>query len=127
METTEAPSLREAAYRLLREEIVSCRRRPGERLSERRLAESTGFGLAPIRAALARLEHDGLVQVLPRRGYRVTPLTPAGVDDLMEVWAILGPEILRLGIERATPARRRAIAAGFARVERASQIGRAHV
>ena len=49
-------SLGEAAYRRLRADIMSCRIAPGERLTERQLIESTGFGASPIRAALTRLD-----------------------------------------------------------------------
>lgn len=117
---TAVPTQRDHAYALLRGQIVTCEREPGALLSERALAAETGLGLASVRAALARLAADGLVVALPRRGYRVTPLTPRGVEELLEVWSIVGPQLLRLGIARATARERRAIAAGFARVERAA-------
>nr|WP_062395907.1 GntR family transcriptional regulator [Pseudonocardia sp. AL041005-10] len=112
----------EQAYHALRTRIVSCEVTPGTTLSERRLAAETGFGLASIRNALIRLDHEGLVETLPRRGYRVTPLTVRDVDDLMEVWSIVGPELLRLGLTRADPAQRRRIVAGFAQIQRAAHL-----
>lgn len=98
----ETQSLGDAAYRQLRSDIVSCRLAPGQRLTERSLAEGTGFGIAPIRDALTRLDHEGLVRTLPRKGYQVTPLTLKLVDDLFTLWAIVGPEIARLGLRDMT-------------------------
>ena len=112
--STERVSLGEAAYQHLRAEIVSCRLAPGERLTERSLAESTGFGISPIRDALTRLDHDGLVRTLPRKGYQVTPLTLKSVDDLFTLWAIVGPEIARLGVRDASPERRQQAIDAFA-------------
>ncbi len=110
------PSQTEAAYRTLQTEIVACRLAPGERLTERGLAERLGFGLSPIRDALTRLDHDGLIRTLPRKGYQVTPLTPKSVDDLFVVWGIVGPEIARLGVENADADQREDIASAFARL-----------
>jgi DNA-binding GntR family transcriptional regulator len=116
--STERISLGETAYQHLRAEIVSCRLAPGERLTERSLAESTGFGISPIRDALTRLDHDGLVRTLPRKGYQVMPLTLKSVDDLFTLWGIVGPEIARLGVRDANPERRqRAIDAFVALAE----------
>jgi DNA-binding GntR family transcriptional regulator len=105
--SAERVSLGEAAYRQLRADIVSCRLAPGARLTERSLAESTGFGISSIRDALTRLDHDGLVRTLPRKGYQVAPLTLKSVDDLFALWGIVGPEIARLGVRDADPELRR--------------------
>jgi DNA-binding GntR family transcriptional regulator len=111
--STERISLGEAAYRKLRADIVSCRIPPGERLTERSLAESTGYGISPVRDALTRLDHDGLIRTLPRKGYQVTPLTLKSVDDLFALWRIVGPEIARLGVRDATGEQRRRAVAAF--------------
>jgi len=107
--SSEPLSLGDAAYRQLRADIVSCRIVPGQRLTERSLAESTGFGISPIRDALSRLTHEGLVRTLPRKGYQVTPLTLKSVDDLFTLWRIVGPETVRLGVQDATAEQRRHI------------------
>jgi DNA-binding GntR family transcriptional regulator len=96
-------SLSDTAYRLLRERILACELGPGERVTERGAAAALDLGLSPVRDALTRLAQDGLVQVIPRKGYRVTPLTLKSVDDLFHTWALLGPEIARLGVARADP------------------------
>ncbi|WP_051047338.1 GntR family transcriptional regulator [Nocardia asiatica] len=96
--------LGEAAYRHIRDDIVACRLAPGERFTERGLAESTGFGASPIREALTRLDHEGLIQTVPRKGYRVKPLTIKAVDDLFEFWLLIAPDMARQGVIRATDA-----------------------
>lgn len=95
--------LGEAAYQRLREDIITLSLPPGSRLTERRLAAETGFGVSPIREALTRLDHDGLVITMPRKGYQVAPLTIRAVNDLMDCWEIIGPAVARRGIELATP------------------------
>ena len=114
--STERISLGEAAYRKLRADIVSCRLAPGQRLTERSLAQSTGFGVSPIRDALTRLDHEGLVRTLPRKGYQVTPLTLKSVDDLFALWRIVGPEIVRLGVRDADQEQRRRAVAAFSAI-----------
>ncbi|MEV7976802.1 GntR family transcriptional regulator [Streptomyces sp. NPDC086519] len=111
--SSEPVSLGDAAYRQLRADIVSCRLVPGQRLTERSLAETTGFGISPIRDALTRLSHEGLVLTLPRKGYQVTPLTLKTVDDLFTLWRIVGPETARLGVQDATAEQRQQIIAAF--------------
>lgn len=96
-------SLGQAAYRHLRTEISFCRLPPGRRLTEKQLAIDTGFGVAPLREALTRLDQEGLVRTIPRKGYQVTPLTPKSVDDIFDVWSFVGPELVRRGVASATP------------------------
>jgi DNA-binding GntR family transcriptional regulator len=109
-------SLGDAAYQRLWADIVSCRLAPGPRITERSLAESTGFGISPIRDALTRLDHEGLVRTLPRKGYQVTPLTLKSVDDLFSLYAIVSPEVARLGVRDATPEQHRELIEIFSRI-----------
>jgi DNA-binding GntR family transcriptional regulator len=93
----------ETAYRTLRERVLTCQLNPGDWLTERRTAAELGLGLSPVRHALTRLTQDGLIQVIPLKGYRVAPLTVKSVDDLFNVWLLLGPAIARLGVTQASP------------------------
>ncbi len=104
-------SLGEAAYRQIRAHIISCRLAPGQRLTERGLARETGLSVSAVREALTRLDQDGLVRTLPRKGYRVTPLTVKSVDDLFALWRLIGPELARLGIQRATASQKQRLGA----------------
>lgn len=94
--------LAEAAYQHLLADIIACRLQPGERITERSLVKATGYGASPIRDALTRLDHDGLVRTIPRKGYQVAPLTLKVVDDLFTFWQIIGPEVVRRGVTAAT-------------------------
>ncbi|WP_410589397.1 GntR family transcriptional regulator [Amycolatopsis sp. lyj-23] len=106
-------SLNETAYRRLKDDIIACRLAPGQRLTEKQLAADTGFSTAPLRDALTRLDHEGLIRTVPRKGYQVTPLTPKSIDDLFVVWGIVGPELIRLGLRQAGEARLAAARAAF--------------
>lgn len=100
-------SLADVAYNALRDRIVECRLAPGLRVTERQLAADLGIGVTPVRQALARLDSEGLVRTLPRRGYQVTPLTIESVNQLFQVWRILGPSIAELAAQHM-PAQERA-------------------
>jgi DNA-binding GntR family transcriptional regulator len=80
-----AGSLAERVYEALRSEILDTRLPPGEAISEPALAERLGVSKTPVREALRLLVHDGLVLVLPRKGYVVRPV---GFDDVIEVLSL---------------------------------------
>jgi DNA-binding GntR family transcriptional regulator len=96
-------SLADQVYALLRQRIVSLKMPPRMRFTEREISEETGFGAMPVREALDRLSHDGLVETIPRRGYRVAGLTLKSVDDFFTVWSAVSPLIIQLAQERLTP------------------------
>jgi DNA-binding GntR family transcriptional regulator len=86
----EVSSVEDAVYRALRAEIGRLELAPGQRLPLEELAARFQVSLTPVRHALRRLESEGLVVSLPRRGSRVAPLS---LEELEEIQA------LRLGIE----------------------------
>ena len=95
-------SVEDGVYRALRREIGQLERAPGERLPLEELAARFQVSLTPVRHALRRLESEGLVVSVPRRGSRVAPLS---VEELEEIQAIrLGLEtfLAREGAERCT-------------------------
>ena len=71
-----AESLTEQAYRVIEEQIVTLRLKPGDVLSEQFLCVSTKFGRTPIREALHRLSREGLITILPRKGVLVSDINP---------------------------------------------------
>lgn len=96
---------------------------PGRRLRLEELSERFQVSLTPVRHALRRLESEGLVVSLPRRGSRVAPLS---VDELEEIQAIrLGLEtvLARHGAERCTDEALSAMTAARAEMERAFEDG----
>jgi DNA-binding GntR family transcriptional regulator len=72
------------------------------KLDERRLAESLGVSRTPIREALLRLEQEGLVMIVPRRGAFVARKTRKEVLEMIQVWAALESMAARLATERAS-------------------------
>lgn len=72
------------------------------RLDERRLAEELGVSRTPIREALGRLEHEGLVRMIPRRGTFVARKSKKEIIEIIMVWAALESLAARLITERAS-------------------------
>ena len=89
--TTPAPdeagynSLTDHAYQRIEEEIVTLELAPGSVVSEARLSERIGIGRTPIREALQRLAHAGLVMILPRRGILISEINVRSQLQLIEV------------------------------------------
>jgi DNA-binding GntR family transcriptional regulator len=75
----------EHAVEWLRAAIVARVLRPGERVVQEEVAESTGVSVVPVREALRVLEQEGQLTYRPRRGYFVTELS---VGDLEEIYAL---------------------------------------
>ena len=84
-----APSLVEATTRQLREEILTGQLAPGERLIEEQIRQRFAISRAPLREALRSLAQQGLVEHLPRRGTRVTELSPVEIDQLFGIRLVL--------------------------------------
>lgn len=75
-------SLAQKAYQVLKEEIISAKLRPGAFVVEEECAERLRMSRTPVREALKKLEHEGLVQRIPQRGVFVTDLS---IHDFLEI------------------------------------------
>lgn len=64
----------EQIYRLLRNEIITCRIAPNEAISENRICGMFGVSRSPVRVAVTRLAEDGLIEIFPQRGTFVAPI-----------------------------------------------------
>jgi len=96
---TSGGSLKERAYKIIRENIISCRLAPGSVLNEKELVRAIGASRTPIREALSRLEQEKLVIIVPQRGTFVSEITAKTINDVYQVREILEPCLVRL----ATP------------------------
>lgn len=96
-----AASLRELAYKQIKQRIISCDLRPGEAINETQLINLLGLGRTPIHQALHRLEVDGMVTILPRKGVMVTPVSLNDVLDMIEVRVCNEQLCVKLALERA--------------------------
>ena len=81
---TPQESLATQAYLLLEREIVTLRLAPGQMLTEATLIERLGVGRTPVREAIQRLAWEGLVDIRPRSGIRVSDLDPAEFSKVLE-------------------------------------------
>jgi DNA-binding GntR family transcriptional regulator len=75
-------------YESLRHKIMNNQLPGGSQLLEEDVASELNVSRTPARAALARLEAEGLVQAVRRHGYRITPIT---AQDIREIYQILSP------------------------------------
>lgn len=101
------PSMAQLAYGRLRRDILRCRLKPGQEVTEAQLAERYSLGKTPVREALTRLVHERLVQPLPRRGYRVTPITLKDVKELLGLRLIVETQAARIAAGRCNVAQLR--------------------
>lgn len=77
--------LRDVVFNTLRQAILKGELKPGERLMEIALAEKLGVSRTPIREAMRKLELEGLVVMIPRRGAQVANITEKDLNDVLEV------------------------------------------
>jgi DNA-binding GntR family transcriptional regulator len=115
MTTEPLPDVSKAdlVHRRLKEEIELGELAPGTPLSELSLVERTGASRTPVREALRRLAAEGLVDLVPRQGARVSRVSLQSVRDLFDFRALLEPAAMRQATEAAAadPELRRAFAA----------------
>ncbi|MGI3171027.1 GntR family transcriptional regulator [Pseudooceanicola sp. C21-150M6] len=96
-------SLRGQAYDLIKRRILSCELRPGEAVTVAGLAESLGMGRTPVTQAVDRLMNDGLVEVMPRKGVVVSPVSLDQLIEIIEVRLLNEVQAGRWAAENATP------------------------
>ena len=108
---------RDTAYTALKQEIMSGAWPPGTQLFPAELAESLAISRTPVRDALNALQQEGLVEIIPRRGYFVSRITVRDVEETFD---------LRLILETAS-ARRAALRIGESEIERLAALSRRYV
>jgi GntR family transcriptional regulator of vanillate catabolism len=84
----------------LRELVTGGELAPGQRVSELAIVERLGVSRTPIRAALARLEQEGLLMAIPSGGFMVTSFSEADIRDAIEVRGTLEGLAARFAAER---------------------------
>jgi DNA-binding GntR family transcriptional regulator len=91
--------LGEETTRYLRDALLSGQYATGERMAVHQLADSLGVSTMPVREALVTLANEGLLEVIPRRGFRVAPMVVRDLEDAFRVHAF----VAGLLIEEAAP------------------------
>ena len=93
-------SLRDVVFNTLRQAIITGEFAPGERLMEIALANRLGVSRTPVREAIRKLELEGLVVMIPRKGAEVAKITEKDLRDVLEVRSSLEELAAELAAER---------------------------
>ncbi len=94
--------LREVVFETLREAIINGTLKPGERMMEIQLAEQLGVSRTPVREAIRKLELEGFVVMIPRKGAYVAGISLKDIADVFEVRAAMEALAAGLAAERIT-------------------------
>lgn len=94
--------LRDVVFNTLRQAILKGELEPGERLMEIQLAERLGVSRTPIREAIRKLELEGLVLMVPRKGAEVAKISEKSLRDVLEVRRSLEELAIELACQRMT-------------------------
>lgn len=91
------PSLKLQAYQYLKTRIMNCEYAPNQFLNEQKLcAEMGNISRTPMRDALGRLEQEGLITILPKKGLMVSAITAEDVRSMFEVRLLVEPYAVRV-------------------------------
>lgn len=94
--------LRDVVFNTLRQAILKGELAPGERLMEIQLAERLGVSRTPIREAIRKLELEGLVLMIPRKGAEVAKISEKSLRDVLEVRRSMEELAIELACQRMT-------------------------
>lgn len=94
--------LRDVVFNTLRQAILRGELKPGERLMEIQLANKLGVSRTPIREAIRKLELEGLVLMILRKGAEVAEITEKNMRDVLEVRKALEELAVQLACEKIT-------------------------
>ncbi|AWB08269.1 GntR family transcriptional regulator (plasmid) [Azospirillum humicireducens] len=89
-------------YRDLRDDIVSLRRKPGEPLIEKEVADTYGVSRTPVREAMLKLADEGLVEVFPQSGTFVARIPLSALPEAIAIRRALEEATVRYAAEQAT-------------------------
>lgn len=94
--------LRDVVFETLRDAIITQVLKPGERLMEIQLADEMGVSRTPVREAIRKLELEGLVVMVPRKGAYVAGVSMKDIHEVYEVRSALEMLAVSLAAERIT-------------------------
>ena len=115
--------LRDVVFNTLRQAILKGELEPGERLMEIQLAERLGVSRTPIREAIRKLELEGLVLMIPRKGAEVAEISEKSLREVLEVRRSLEELAIELACQRITPEELTALEEAENRFARAVEDG----
>jgi len=97
-------AVKQTIYKGIRTDIITGRKKPGERLAIDLLKKEFGTSVTPVRDALQMLSQEDLVTIRPRSGYYVTRVTLKELNDMLELRAILELAAVERAAEKITAA-----------------------
>jgi DNA-binding GntR family transcriptional regulator len=98
------PQLSDEAASHIRALIMSGQMRPGESVRAETLGAALSISTTPAREALQALRVEGFLELVPRRGFQVAPLTGEDIEDLFQVQGLIAGEMAARAAIRATAA-----------------------
>lgn len=87
--------LKHQAYQLIKDNIINCTYAPGAIINEELIREQIGASRTPIRDALSRLEQEGLVKILPKKGIVISNMTVQELNMLYEARLLIEPYVVK--------------------------------
>ncbi len=119
--------LRDVVFNTLRQAILTGELKPGERLMEIHLANKLGVSRTPIREAIRKLELEGLVTMIPRRGAEVAEITEKSLKDVLEVRRTLDALCVELACDRISDGELEVLEAAYLKFEEATKTKDARI
>jgi DNA-binding GntR family transcriptional regulator len=116
-------NLTDTIYESLRRDILESTLRPGEKLSEVRLAKRFNVSRAPIRDAIARLQQENLVLVKPQVGTLIMPVSSAKARNVLQIRLLLESYAAEVAALHLTPEDREILAQRFEKLARINKAG----
>lgn len=92
----ESVNLKDQIYEILRDMILRREINPGQKIVEDELSKQIGVSRTPLREALGRLENEGIVEIIPRRGASVRKLSKETIIEVLEIREVLEGLVTRL-------------------------------
>jgi DNA-binding GntR family transcriptional regulator len=97
--TIDNTNLRDQTYDIIKNMIILREIEPGKKINEEHIAKEIQVSRTPIREALCRLENEGIVKIIPRRGAFVSDLTETTVREILLTREVLEGLVVRLAVE----------------------------
>lgn len=90
------------AYREIKRRITELVYKPGDKLSEVRIASELGFGRSPVRTAFSRLQSEGWIEISPQSGTFVRGLSDDEITEILETRMVLESHLAGLAAKKIT-------------------------
>jgi DNA-binding GntR family transcriptional regulator len=89
----------EAVYQFLKDKLIRLELKPGQLLSEQEISTRFNFGRTPIRNAFSKMERDGLVEIIPRKGALIKFLSTKDIIEIFQIRKSLESTVARLAVD----------------------------